>query len=94
MMSSLEATLDDLDITISQGVLTINLGPAFQNKTWVINKQTPNRQIWWSSPISGPRRFEFDTTSQRWLFTKDKQVELSESLRKEVEKVTGTSLTF
>jgi len=25
----------------------------------VINKQPPNRQIWLSSPISGPRRFDW-----------------------------------
>ncbi len=31
-----------------QGVLTVKLGKL---GTYVINKQTPNRQIWWSSPI-------------------------------------------
>jgi len=36
-----------VDITYSQGVLNIKLGDA---GTWVINKQTPNRQLWWSSP--------------------------------------------
>lgn len=46
---------DNVDINYSQGVLSIKLGVA---GTWVINKQTPNRQIWWSSPVSGPRRYE------------------------------------
>lgn len=27
-------------------------------KFYVLNKQTPNKQIWLSSPISGPSRFE------------------------------------
>lgn len=36
------------DVEYSQGVLTINLG---QLGTFVINKQTPNRQIWLSSPL-------------------------------------------
>ena len=40
----------EFDVTSSQGVLTIALG---DNGTWVLNKQTPNKQIWWSSPISG-----------------------------------------
>ena len=31
-----------------QGVLTVKLG---QKGTYVINKQTPNRQIWMSSPV-------------------------------------------
>ena len=29
-------------------------------KFYVLNKQTPNKQIWLSSPISGPSRFEYD----------------------------------
>lgn len=31
-----------------QGVLKIDLG---SDGTWVLNRQIPNRQIWWSSPI-------------------------------------------
>jgi frataxin-like iron-binding protein CyaY len=30
------------------GVLKIQ---SAEGKSWVINKQTPNQQIWWSSPI-------------------------------------------
>lgn len=36
-----------------QGVLTLNLG---SHGTYVINKQSPNKQIWMSSPLSGPVR--------------------------------------
>ena len=54
------------------GVLTINLGTK---GCWVINKQTPNRQIWWSSPISGPRRYEMQyckiESKTSWRYTKD-----------------------
>ncbi|XP_023342331.1 frataxin homolog, mitochondrial [Eurytemora carolleeae] len=45
------------DATLSHGVLTINLGGDYG--VYVINKQTPNKQIWLSSPISGPQRFDF-----------------------------------
>lgn len=48
--------LEDLDVNYSMGVLNITLGA--EHGTWVINKQTPNRQLWWSSPLSGPRRYE------------------------------------
>lgn len=27
--------------------------------TYVINKQPPNKQIWLSSPISGPKRYDW-----------------------------------
>lgn len=33
---------------LQSGVLTVKLG---QKGTFVINKQTPNRQIWLSSPV-------------------------------------------
>ena len=36
-------------------MLTINLGGDYG--VYVINKQTPNKQIWLSSPISGPQRY-------------------------------------
>ena len=37
------------------GVLTMVLDGG---NTYVLNKQRPNRQVWLSSPVSGPRRFE------------------------------------
>lgn len=48
----------EVEVTIAQGVLKLDLGKKIG--TWVINKQTPNRQLWWSSPISGPKRYEYD----------------------------------
>jgi frataxin len=74
LISQLEASLDDIDSSLSQGVLNINLGSAYQNKTWVINKQTPNRQIWWSSPISGPRRFEYMLGNEEKDQKKEKEI--------------------
>lgn len=55
------------DIDYSSGVLTI----ALSEGTWVLNKQTPNQQIWWSSPITGPRRYEFDDNGNgKWIWTR------------------------
>ena len=39
---------DDCDVVYDSGVLTINLG---SHGIFVVNKQTPNRQIWLSSPV-------------------------------------------
>uniref|UniRef100_A0A3B5LCF4 Frataxin n=1 Tax=Xiphophorus couchianus TaxID=32473 RepID=A0A3B5LCF4_9TELE len=38
----------EYDVVFSSGVLTVKLGGG--HGTYVINKQTPNRQIWLSSP--------------------------------------------
>lgn len=50
--------------------------------TYVINKQPPNKQIWLSSPISGPKRYDWcivgesqgekeGTGSGHWIYTRD-----------------------
>uniref|UniRef100_G1LK23 Frataxin n=1 Tax=Ailuropoda melanoleuca TaxID=9646 RepID=G1LK23_AILME len=47
-------TFEDYDVSFGSGVLTVKLGGDLG--TYVINKQTPNKQIWLSSPssVSGP----------------------------------------
>ena len=55
------------EVNYSSGVLTIYLPP---HGTWVVNKQTPNEQIWWSSPLSGPRRYEYDDERERWVYSR------------------------
>ncbi|XP_049905919.1 frataxin, mitochondrial [Epinephelus moara] len=60
-------TGEDYDVVFSSGVLTVKVGR--DHGTYVINKQTPNRQIWLSSPTSGPKRY--DWTGQRWVYTHD-----------------------
>lgn len=62
-------TLDvgkEYDVNYSQGVLTVKFAGG---KTYVINKQTPNKQIWLSSPISGPKRYDF--VKKRWIYLHD-----------------------
>lgn len=52
------------EVNYASGVLTMYLPP---HGTYVLNKQTPNQQIWWSSPVSGPRRYEYDENIERWV---------------------------
>ena len=54
-LEALEPTAgDEFEIDYAMGVLTLVLN---ESQTYVLNKQRPNRQIWLSSPTSGPRRF-------------------------------------
>ncbi|EPS31778.1 hypothetical protein PDE_06736 [Penicillium oxalicum 114-2] len=46
----------DIEAEYSAGVLNITV-PAIG--TFVLNKQPPNKQIWLSSPISGPKRYDW-----------------------------------
>ena len=62
---------EEFDIDVADGVLTAKLG---DRGTWVINKQGPNEQLWWSSPMSGPKRYELDASGPddyQWVNTRD-----------------------
>lgn len=65
---ALDSTSIEYECENAAGVLTLKMPP---HGTWVINKQTPNQQIWWSSPLSGPKRFEYEPESGEWFSTKD-----------------------
>ena len=57
----------DIEVSMDQGVLNLE-SDGFG--TWVINKQAPNQQLWWSSPLSGPMRFEYNCDKDLWCATK------------------------
>ncbi|KAE8243726.1 hypothetical protein A4X13_0g6974 [Tilletia indica] len=61
------------DVEYSSGVLNLRLGPQYG--TYVVNKQPPNKQIWLSSPSSGPKRFDYEAAreggeGERWVWRK------------------------
>ncbi|XP_074055562.1 frataxin, mitochondrial [Macrotis lagotis] len=80
-------TPKDYDVSFGTGVLTVKLGEDLG--TYVINKQTPNRQIWLSSPSSGPKRY--DWTGKNWVYVHD-GMSLHELLEKEFSKALKTQL--
>lgn len=52
------------NLVLADGVLKIIFSG---NKNYVLNIQRPNLQLWLSSPISGPQRFEFDLVNNSWI---------------------------
>jgi len=61
-------SLEGYDVEFHSGVLTLNLGP---HGTYVVNKQPPNRQIWLSSPFSGPKRYDYIEDEDKWVYSRD-----------------------
>jgi iron donor protein CyaY len=62
LLDSLHSQLDDdklfekiTNLDYHDGVLDITVNSS---KKYVLNLQRPNKQIWFSSPLSGPQRFE------------------------------------
>ncbi|KAL2835165.1 hypothetical protein BDW59DRAFT_137262 [Aspergillus cavernicola] len=59
LLSEIESVQEDgsdIEAEYSAGVLNISVPGV---GTYVLNKQPPNRQIWLSSPISGPKRYDW-----------------------------------
>ncbi|KAH3669528.1 hypothetical protein WICMUC_004950 [Wickerhamomyces mucosus] len=69
-----------IDAEYSHGVLNLELPPV---GNYCINKQPPNKQIWFSSPISGPDRF--DPIGGKWISLRTKKL-LGDILRDEISK--------
>jgi frataxin len=76
-----KSTLEDLDVTFGSGVLTVKLG---RGGTYVINKQSPNKQIWLSSPTSGPKRFDY--INNTWIYKRTEE-SLYDLLTREIPKI-------
>ncbi|KAK9238000.1 hypothetical protein V1525DRAFT_359545 [Lipomyces kononenkoae] len=76
-----------IDVELAQGVLTLILPLG----TYVINKQPPNKQIWLSSPISGPKRY--DLVESQWTDHRDGTT-LGNLLRHEISEALGVEATF
>ena len=79
-----DPNMADADVTLASGVLTVKLPQP--HGTFVINKQTPNQQIWLSSPQSGPARFDLKD-SKRWIYK-----HTNESLHALLNKEIGTNI--
>ncbi|KAK4977416.1 Mitochondrial matrix iron chaperone [Elasticomyces elasticus] len=90
-MEALQEGKDDLELDFASGVMNIVFPP---NGTYVLNKQPPNKQIWLSSPITGPKRFDWvmagESMDQKegsgvgdWVYVRD-GTSLSGLLRKEL----------
>lgn len=73
--------LAEADICLANGVLTLSLPEP--HGTYVINKQSPNQQIWLSSPKSGPIRY--DLKESKWIY-KHTNESLHELLERELGK--------
>ena len=96
---------DEFETVYASGVLNMTFPP---HGTWVLNKQTPNRQIWWSSPISGPRRYEYDENISEWMYTRANNEDdnntdsnntttgetLSNAIKDEIRQIYGIELDF
>ncbi|KAL4706889.1 hypothetical protein ACJJTC_012348 [Scirpophaga incertulas] len=84
--------LKGADVTYSDGVLTVALGSQYG--TYVINRQTPNKQIWLSSPTSGPKRYDLVLKNGGYWIYKHDGMTLHKLLQEELSKIFNRNLDF
>ena len=58
-------------------------------KEFLISRQTPTRQIWVSSPISGSLKFDYDTDKKSWINHKKPELTIKAELSNELEAAFG-----
>jgi len=91
LLEQVQESRAEVDVEFSAGVLTVAFPP---NGTYVINKQPPNKQIWLSSPLSGPKRYDYVVLGEgqhekegggsgEWIYLRDGS-SLSDLLLKEL----------
>lgn len=80
----------EVDIELSDGVLTLNMGDV---GTFVISRQTPSRQLWLSSPLSGPWHYTYDHIHKEWLCTKEGP-KFFERMEEELSQVLNEQIKF
>uniref|UniRef100_A0A1B6HEN3 ferroxidase n=1 Tax=Homalodisca liturata TaxID=320908 RepID=A0A1B6HEN3_9HEMI len=84
------SALKTADVTFGDGVLTVNLGKF---GTYVINRQSPNKQIWLSSPTSGPKRYDFVHSRNGWVYRHDNRT-LHSLLQEEISAIVKNPIDF
>merc|ERR1719273_2245090 len=85
-----DVTDDDFDFKTASGVLNIDFG---SKGVFVINKQAPNRELWLSSPISGPYHFQYNREHSKWISSKDGTC-LFDVLNSEIAETVGSDVNF
>ena len=68
------------DVEYLDGILTIFVSAT--NQTYVINKHSASKKIWYSSPVTRTDYFSYDVNQRKWL--DDQNQELSQKLLSEL----------
>jgi iron donor protein CyaY len=84
-----EALGDKIDVELQGGILTLSLDGGGQ---YVINKHAPNREIWWSSPVSGALHFAY--VDGAWISTREPRAVLDRLLVKEMQEKFGVEVSL
>lgn len=78
------------EVDLEGGILNAELDDG---RIYIINKHSPNRQIWLSSPLSGAHHFSFDSGAGEWVSTRG-DARLIGLLESELSSIKGGSVSL
>jgi frataxin len=92
MISALDDAIGDTaDVELQGGIATIALS---NGKSYIVNKNAPNCEIWLASPTSGGWHFAWDQSKNAWISTRAPYSALTDLLAREIEAATGISVAL
>ncbi len=59
-----------LEVDVVSGILTVTFE---DDRQLILNKHTPTKQLWLSSPLSGASHYSYNTELSRWFSTRSGQ---------------------
>lgn len=74
----------------SDGVLQMSFGT---HGTFIVSRQTPKRELWLSSPKTGPWHYKFDHVNKDWICSKGND-RFWDRLNKEISPILGEETGF
>ncbi len=84
-----DATME-LEVDLVEGVLNIE---TEDGATYLVNKHSPLRQLWLSSPVSGAGHFDYNAASKTWDSTRGGEP-LEKILERELSAAAGAPVTL
>ena len=85
-------TVDNSDSSnnLNEGVLKVE----FPEGTFIMNKHSITKQIWYSSPVIGPAYFEAITAAGNKWYSVKLEKDLYQQFAEDVQKLTGLKIRF
>ncbi|MCH8112623.1 MAG: iron donor protein CyaY [Proteobacteria bacterium] len=84
-----DATME-LEVDLVEGVLNIETADG---ATYLVNKHSPLRQLWLSSPVSGAGHFDYNAANKTWESTRGGEP-LEKILERELSAAAGAPVTL
>ena len=76
------------------GVINVKISKAGKDYVFVISRQTPARELWLSSALSGPWHYRYDHVKDDWNCTREGEEKFWTKIQRELSQVLEQQVSF